>query len=58
MDKKQVVDVVVEVLEAVIKRHAASGRHEINRTELAAALEDVRVQVAAEKPVREVNSIL
>ena len=44
MDKKQVIDIVVEVLEAVIKRHQLSGRHEINRTELAAALADVKAE--------------
>ena len=46
MDKKQVIDIVVEVLEAVIKRHQLSGRHEINRTELAAALADVKAATA------------
>jgi hypothetical protein len=47
MEKQDVINLIVQVLEKVSKKHEVGGRHELNRTDLEATLAEIR----AEKPV-------
>ena len=42
MEKQDVLDLIVEVLEKVSKKHEVGGRHELNRTDLEATLAEIR----------------
>ena len=42
MEKQDVVDIIVAVLEKVSKKHEVGGRHELNRTDLEATLAEIR----------------
>lgn len=42
MEKADVIDIVINVLQTVIEMHADQGRHEINRTDLAKAIDRVK----------------
>lgn len=42
MQEQDVIDLIVGVLEKVVKKHEVAGRHEINRTDLAAVLAEIR----------------
>lgn len=43
LEKQDVLDLILAVLDTVNKRHAESGRHELNRTTLAAVIEEFRI---------------
>ena len=38
MTEAEVLEIVLQVFEAVLKKHEENGRHEINRSDLAAAI--------------------
>ncbi len=44
MNEQDVVELIVQVLEKVSKKHELGGRHELNRTDLEAALAEIRAE--------------
>lgn len=44
MNEQDVVELIVQVLEKVSKKHEVGGRHELNRTDLEAALAEIRAE--------------
>ena len=42
MERHDVVAIIAEVLESVVKNSEVTGRHEINRTDLAAFVADLK----------------
>ena len=42
MSEEEILNLVVQVLEVVLNKHSESGRHELNRTDLAAAIAQLK----------------
>ena len=42
MKEQDVIELIVQVLEKVSKKHELGGRHELNRTDLEATLAEIR----------------
>ena len=42
MSEEEVLIIVLQVFEAVLKKHEENGRHEINRSDLAAAIAQLK----------------
>lgn len=57
MSEEEIVELIAKALEVVVAVHADRGRHEINRTDLLAAIVQLRgIGLAAAKP--DVRSLL
>jgi hypothetical protein len=51
MSEEEVLNIVIQVLEVVLKKHEENGRHEINRSDLGAAIAQLKaVGLSAAKP--------